>query len=145
MFRYQSNPSRGWALTRNNCTRKISFSSVFLHPSAFNSFSIYPRPWLSLSFLLSPIFCHFFSPCCPVFLFCPLSLLCFHIIPSSSFVVVCHSFLLCIVSLQPPLLAAFISPPLHASQEMPQSSFRYLLVKRTGRNRRGEEIMLLLF
>lgn len=115
----KSIPSCGWALTRNNYTRKMS-CFLFLHPSVFKSVSIYPQPWLPRSFLL-----HFFCRLV-LFLFCTLPWLCFCIIPSSSFVVLCHSFLQCIVSPQPPLLTAFVSLPLYPNYEMLQSSFRYL-------------------
>lgn len=82
-----------------------------------------------------------------LFLFCILPLLCFHIIPSSSFVVLCHSFLHGIVCLQPPyLLAALISPPLYPNYEMFQSWFRCLLVKkrRWGWKKRGDNVIVVL-
>lgn len=125
---FQSNSSCGWALNRNNYTRKMSFHPLFVHLSVFRCLSILHHGFHSL--LLSVIFCLHV-----LFLFCMLPLLCFHIIPSSSFVVLCHSFLQCFVSTQPPLLSAFISPPLPPSYEMLQPSFRYLQrgIEREGR------------
>ncbi len=105
---FQSNPSCRWAPTRNNYIRKMSFLfSIFSFLSnlncGFHSFS--------LSFL--PLF---------TVLFCCISacLACVHIIPSSSFVVPCHSFLQCIVCLHPPspfsfYLTSFQPKPQNAS------------------------------
>lgn len=135
---FQSNPSCGRA--RNNYTRKMSFSSPF-SPSVFNSVFISPPPWRSTLFS----FLSYFLPLLFALLSCFFSLLCLRIVPSSSFVVLCHSFPQCIVSLQLPLLAAFKSPPLHPRCKMLQSSFGDLLVKQAEGNGSREEMMLLLF
>lgn len=64
---FQSNPSCGWALNKNNYTRKMSFHPLFVHLSVFRCLSILDQAFTLFSFLLFSafMFCFFSAgfPC----------------------------------------------------------------------------------